>query len=82
MLRRIQEAFEPNDDGEREQKLQAANADREYTEDLLCEFCGTELDGAAFQCAKCGFLICSSCICQDGSCAACAGLGKPDLPEA
>jgi hypothetical protein len=80
MFKKITEAFNPGD-GDTDLGPNETNANREYTEDATCSFCGTELDGAAFQCAKCNLLACSSCICRDGSCPACMGLGKPDLPE-
>ncbi len=55
--------------------------DLAYTDSSACEFCGAELYGSAFQCGKCNSLVCTSCICVDGSCPACVNSGRPDLPE-
>lgn len=80
MFKRMIEAFDQDYDA-MDPEPNETNSNREYTEDSLCAFCGTQLDGAAFQCAKCNLLTCSACICRDGSCPACMGSGKPDLPE-
>jgi hypothetical protein len=79
MLRRMHEPFD--DDECRSDDITEDNEKRGYTEDALCDFCGTPLHGTAFQCVKCDLLTCGSCICDDGSCPACVRLGKADLPE-
>jgi len=71
-----------NDDDRRDRQFRrSVNADRTYTDESCCEFCGSELFGSAFQCIKCGSLTCTSCTCEDGCCPGCVGSGKPDLPE-
>jgi hypothetical protein len=80
MFKRVTEALNQGDD-DTDLVSDETDTSGEYTEDSLCAFCGTPLDGAAFQCIKCNLLTCSSCICRDASCPACVGSGKPDLPE-
>jgi hypothetical protein len=57
MFKRMTEAFSPGDD-DTDLGPNGTNENPEYTDDAICSFCGTELDGAAFQCAKCNLLTC------------------------
>jgi len=68
--------YRDNEDWEDQRHRRLVNAERVYTKDARCEFCGTQLDGAAFQCVRCDSLTCESCVCEDGCCPACGGSGK------
>jgi len=72
--------WDENDKADQEMRSMV-NLDRVYTDDSACEFCGTVLSGSAFQCIKCNSLTCASCISEGGSCPACIGSGKADMPE-
>ena len=81
MRDRLDKFYWDQGDKEDQEARSAVNLDRIYTEESACEFCGTELYGNALQCVKCNSLTCTSCICSDGSCPACLGSGRPDVPQ-